>query len=59
MSNFRTNNAQVVFSTLENAQNVEAIAKIFAKNKQNYQLKPNPYLVVLVGTPGVGKTTKA
>lgn len=54
-----SNNEPVVFSTLENAQNVTKIAKIFSESKPNYQLKPNPYLIVLVGTPGVGKTTKA
>ncbi len=54
-----SNNEPVIFSTLENAQNVTKIAKIFSESKPNYQLKPNPYLIVLVGTPGVGKTTKA
>ncbi len=53
-----SNNEPVIFSTLENAQNVTKIAKIFSESKPNYQLKPNPYLIVLVGTPGVGKTTK-
>jgi predicted AAA+ superfamily ATPase len=54
-----SNNKPVVFSTLENAQNVTKIAKIFSASKPTYQLKPKPYLIVLVGTPGVGKTTKA
>lgn len=56
--NFRTNKTPVVFTKLENAQNVEKIAKIFAKDKPNYELKPNPHLVIVVGAPGVGKTTK-
>jgi hypothetical protein len=57
---YRLNTTEpVVFKTLENAQNVEAIAKIFAKDQPNYKLKPNPYCVILVGAPGVGKTTKA
>jgi hypothetical protein len=55
---YRTNNAPVVFNTLENAQNVETIAKVFANNKPNVELKPNPYCVIVVGAPGVGKTTK-
>lgn len=55
---YRLNKKQVVFKTLENAQNVEAIAKIFAKDKPNYKLKPNPYFVIVVGAPGVGKTTR-
>jgi GTPase SAR1 family protein len=50
--------APVVFKTLENAQNVEKIVKVFAKDKPNYELKPNPYFVIVVGAPGVGKTTK-
>jgi len=56
---YRLNTTPVVFKTLKNAQNVEAIAKIFAKDQPNYKLKPNPYCVILVGAPGVGKTTKA
>ena len=55
---YRLNTTPVVFKTLKNAQNVEAIAKIFAKDKPNYKLKPNPYFVIVVGAPGVGKTTK-
>ena len=55
---YRLNTTPVVFKTLENAQNVEAIAKIFAKDQPNYKLKPNPYCVILVGAPGVGKTTR-
>jgi hypothetical protein len=54
----RINKTPIVFKTLENAQNVEKIAKIFAKDKPNYELKPNPYFVIVVGAPGVGKTTK-
>jgi GTPase SAR1 family protein len=48
----------VIFTKLENAQNVKKIAKVFAKDKPNYELKPNPHFVVVVGAPGVGKTTK-
>jgi len=47
------------FLSLENAQNTKKIVSIFANNKPNYELKPNPLLVILVGSPGVGKTTKA
>ena len=49
----------IVFNTLENAQDVAKVARIFGKDRPTYQLKPNPFLVVLVGSPGVGKTTKA
>ncbi len=49
----------IVFNTLENAQDVSKVARIFGKDRPTYQLKPNPFLVVLVGSPGVGKTTKA
>lgn len=52
-------NIPVVFKTLENAQNVEKIAKVFSGNRPNYQLRPNPNFVVVVGAPGVGKTTKS
>lgn len=48
-----------MFTTLENAQNTKKIVSIFGNNKPNSELKPNPLLVVLVGSPGVGKTTKA
>ena len=58
-NDYHVSKENVIFSKLENAQNIEKISKIFAKNKPNYLLKPNPYLVVLVGSPGVGKTTKA
>jgi GTPase SAR1 family protein len=58
VNNFRTNKTPVVFTKLENAQNIEKIAKVFAKDKSNYELKPNPHFVVVVGAPGVGKTTK-
>jgi pantothenate kinase-related protein Tda10 len=47
------------FNTLENAQNVSKITAIFSKNQPEYTLKPNPLLVILIGSPGVGKTTKA
>jgi len=51
MSNFRT---------LENAQNIEVISNIFANNNPISQLKSdNPYCIILVGSPGVGKTTQA
>jgi GTPase SAR1 family protein len=56
--NYRFNKAPVIFKTLENAQNIEAIAKVFANGKSNVKLKPNPYCVIVVGAPGVGKTTK-
>ena len=56
--NYRINKTPVVFNTLENAQNVETIAKVFANGKSNVELKPNPYCVIVVGAPGVGKTTK-
>jgi dephospho-CoA kinase len=49
----------IVFNTLENAQDVAKVARIFGKDRPTYQLKPNPFMVVLVGSPGVGKTTKA
>lgn len=48
-----------MFKILENAQNTEKIVSIFGNNKPNSELKPNPLLVILVGSPGVGKTTKA
>jgi GTPase SAR1 family protein len=57
-NNFRISKENIFFSKLENAQNVKKIAKIFAKDKPNYELKPNPHLVIVVGAPGVGKTTK-
>jgi dephospho-CoA kinase len=47
------------FNTLENAQNIEKIIKIFSHNKSKEELQSNtPTLVILVGSPGVGKTTK-
>jgi hypothetical protein len=58
-NNYRINKTLVVFKTLENAQNINKIAKIFAKDKPNYELKPNPQFVIVVGAPGVGKTTKS
>jgi dephospho-CoA kinase len=48
-----------VFNTLENAQDVNKIAEIFSRGKDEYELKPRPLFVVLVGSPGVGKTSKA
>jgi hypothetical protein len=49
----------IKFSSLENAQNITKIAKIFANHKSNYELRPNPHLVIVAGAPGVGKTTKS
>lgn len=47
------------FKNLDNAQNVEIIANIFANNKPISELKSdNPQCVILVGAPGVGKTTQ-
>ena len=47
------------FNTLEDAQNIEKIVKIFSHNKSKEELQSNtPTLVILVGSPGVGKTTK-
>jgi hypothetical protein len=54
-----TANMPIVFKTLENAQNITKITKIFSNNKPNYELRPNPQLVIVVGAPGVGKTTKS
>jgi Cdc6-like AAA superfamily ATPase len=57
--NYRTNKTPVIFTKLENAQNVQKIAKIFAKDRPDYELKPNPNFVIVAGAPGVGKTTKS
>jgi hypothetical protein len=57
--NYRIKNEEIEFKKLSNAQDICKITKIFAKNKPNYILKPQPYMVILVGSPGVGKTSKA
>jgi dephospho-CoA kinase len=49
----------IVFNTLDNVQNIERVARVFSNGKPPYELKPQPYMVILVGSPGVGKTTKA
>ena len=49
----------IIFNKLENVQNTEIVARVFSNGKPPYELKPQPYMVVLVGSPGVGKTTKA
>ena len=47
------------FKNLDNAQNVEIIANIFANNKPISELKSDdPQCIILVGAPGVGKTTQ-
>ena len=47
---------------LKNFQEIGNVAKIFSKNRNISTLKPaageNPVLVIVVGAPGVGKTTK-
>ena len=58
-NNFRTNKTPVYFESLDNAQNIKKISKIFANDKPNYELKPHPYFVIVVGAPGVGKTSKS
>ena len=58
-NSFRTNRTPVYFDSLDNAQNIEKVSKIFAKDKLNYELKPNPYFIIVVGAPGVGKTSKS
>ncbi len=52
------------FNRLENLQNVEStVVKIFSKYRNIDVLKPqegkNPTLAIIVGAPGVGKTTKS
>lgn len=53
----------IVFGSLPNAQNLNKIARIYKKGKENKNLKPknisNPVFVILVGAPGVGKTSTA
>lgn len=56
---YRINKNPVIFKKLENAQNIDKIVKIFAKDKLNHELKPNPSFIIVVGAPGVGKTTKS
>lgn len=53
-----------MFNKLENLQNVEStVVKIFSKYKDIDTFKPsagkNPILAIIVGAPGVGKTTKS
>jgi predicted kinase len=47
---------------LESFQKINDVSKIFSKNRNISTLKPkngeNPVLVIVVGAPGVGKTTK-
>jgi dephospho-CoA kinase len=51
---------EIEFKTLENAQNIEKIIKIFSHNTPKEELQSNtPTLIILVGSPGVGKTTKS
>jgi len=45
--------------TLENAQNIGVITRIFAKRPISELKQKNPLCIVLVGSPGVGKTTQA
>jgi hypothetical protein len=57
-------NELIEFSRLENLQNVEStVVKIFSKYRDIDILKPeagkNPTLAIIVGAPGVGKTTKS
>ena len=47
------------FTSLHNAQNINAIIHIFAKKPITELQSPTPYCIVLVGAPGVGKTTQA
>ena len=48
------------FTKLDNAQNVKLISSIFANNKPMNELKSDdPQCIILVGSPGVGKTTQA
>jgi dephospho-CoA kinase len=59
------NNNSLAFRTLNNAQILEKrrkrskVVRIFSKDKPYYEMKQNPLMVILVGSPGVGKTTKA
>ena len=47
------------FKTLKNAQDITSIVSIFANNKPISTLQSeHPYCIVLVGAPGVGKTTQ-
>jgi hypothetical protein len=62
MSNKEKNKESKYKEKLENFINIEAVAEIFSKNKKIDDFKPengeNPILVVVVGAPGVGKTTQ-
>lgn len=46
------------FEKLENAQNIGKILDVYSDRKPIYDLKPYPILAIVIGAPGVGKTTK-
>jgi hypothetical protein len=46
------------FEKLENAQNVNRILNAYSDGNPIYNLKPYPILVIVVGAPGVGKTSR-
>jgi hypothetical protein len=52
-----------MFNTLNNVQNVSQIVSVFSHGKTPEELKPSasekPLFVILVGAPGVGKSTQA
>jgi GTPase SAR1 family protein len=47
------------YNTLENIQNINEIVKVFSNGKHEEQFQCTPHLIVLVGAPGVGKTSQA
>jgi pantothenate kinase len=55
-------NKQIRYNSLINMQNVSKIAEIFSNGKPIENFKPigskQPYLIVVAGAPGVGKTIK-
>jgi adenylate kinase len=55
-------NKQIRYNSLVNMQNVSKIAEIFSNGKPIENFKPigskQPYLIVVAGAPGVGKTTR-
>lgn len=57
-----TNNSSDFCFELKDFQDIGNVAKIFSKNRNISTLKPpsgeNPVLVIVIGAPGVGKTTK-